>query len=60
MDNHATLTARLASALKAIRPEREGHALQQWGDDVVAVAGALAASDPEFSFGAFFTACGGL
>lgn len=60
MNDRAAVVTRIAAALKATRPERDGHALQQWSDDVVAVAGALAAFDPAFNFGAFFTACGGL
>ena len=60
MSDQAAVTPRIAAAMKATRPERDGHALRQWCDDVVAVAGALASFDTSFNFGAFFTACGGL
>jgi hypothetical protein len=52
--------AGVAAALKGMRPEREGAALTQWGDDVVAVAAAFAALDRTFDTGDFFTRCGGL
>lgn len=55
-----TLIARVAEALKGTRPEREGPTLQQWGDDVVAVAAVFGEMYPAFDRGDFFTRCGGL
>lgn len=55
-----TLPDGIAEALRGARPEGDGPALELWAEIAVAVAAALAALDPAFDYGAFFTACGGL
>lgn len=54
------LADRIAEALQRTRPKGNGPALEMWAEIAVAVAAALAALDPAFDFGRFYSEAGGL
>lgn len=48
----------LARELRAVMPTDDANMLEQWGNDVMAVARACKASNPAFNTRAFVAACG--